>query len=81
MYEEFYDLRVKPFQVVPDPAFLYWSESHSMAFTMLRYSIMNASPLAETHFMFAGVCIHIDLRGIHFEEQHIGRMPAMEQNV
>jgi type II secretory pathway predicted ATPase ExeA len=45
MYEEFYGLRVKPFQVVPDPAFLYWSEGHSMAFTMLRYGVLNASPL------------------------------------
>ncbi len=45
MYEEYYGLSVRPFQVVPDPAFLYWSESHSMAFTMLRYGVLNSSPL------------------------------------
>lgn len=45
MYEEFYGLKMKPFQVVPDPAFLYWSGSHSMAFTMLHYSILSGSPL------------------------------------
>jgi type II secretory pathway predicted ATPase ExeA len=45
MYEEFFKLRVKPFQVSPDPAFLYWSDSHSMAFTMLRYGILNSSPI------------------------------------
>ena len=45
MYEELYDLESKPFQMAPDPAFLYWSESHRMAFTMLRYSLMNAAPL------------------------------------
>lgn len=45
MYEEFYGLKSKPFMMVPDPAYLYWSESHLMAFTMLRYGILNASPL------------------------------------
>lgn len=45
MYEEFYGLKSKPFQMIPDPAFLYWSENHLMAFTMLNYGILNASPL------------------------------------
>lgn len=45
MYEEFYGLATKPFQMVPDPAFMYWSESHQMAFTMLRYGILSGSPL------------------------------------
>lgn len=45
MYEEFYGLKMRPFQVVPDPSFLYWSEAHLMTFTMLRYGILSASPL------------------------------------
>lgn len=45
MYEEFYGLTRKPFQVAPDPDFLYWSGSHSMAFTMLHYSIISGSPI------------------------------------
>lgn len=45
MYEQFYGLNAKPFQMVPDPEFLYWSENHLMAFTMLNYGILNASPL------------------------------------
>ena len=45
MYESFYGLKVRPFQVVPDPSFMYWSEAHLMAFTMLRYGILSASPL------------------------------------
>lgn len=45
MYEAFFGLRAKPFQMVPDPSFLYWSDTHSMAFTMLRYSVMSTSPL------------------------------------
>ena len=45
MYEDLYGLKTRPFQMAPDPAFLYWSESHQMAFTMLRYGLMNAAPL------------------------------------
>ncbi len=45
MYENFYGLKAKPFQVVPDPSFLYWSEAHLMAFTMLQYGIISGSPV------------------------------------
>lgn len=45
MYEDFYGLRTKPFQMIPDPEFIYWSESHLMAFTMLRYGILSSSPM------------------------------------
>lgn len=45
MYEEFYGLKTKPFQMVPDPSFLYWSDGHLMAFTMLHYGILSGSPL------------------------------------
>lgn len=45
MYEDLYDLKTKPFQMAPDPTFIYWSDTHKMAFTMLRYSLMNAAPL------------------------------------
>lgn len=41
MYEEFYGLREKPFSILPDPDFIYWGRSHSMAFAMLEYSILN----------------------------------------
>lgn len=45
MYEQFYGLTSKPFLMVPDPSFMFWSESHEMAFTMMRYGILNGSPL------------------------------------
>ncbi len=41
MYEPFYNLRAKPFALVPDPRFIYWASPHSMAFAMLEYGIMN----------------------------------------
>lgn len=39
MYESHYGLRHKPFALVPDPRFLYWTGPHSMAFAMLEYGI------------------------------------------
>jgi general secretion pathway protein A len=41
MYESFYGFREKPFSLLPDPAFLFLSEKHRMALTMLQYGIMN----------------------------------------
>jgi len=40
MYEHFYGLREKPFTILPDPAYLYMSEGHAKALTLLRYSII-----------------------------------------
>jgi type II secretory pathway predicted ATPase ExeA len=41
MYETYYGLREKPFSILPDPKFLYFSRAHSMAFSMLEYGIVN----------------------------------------
>jgi general secretion pathway protein A len=41
MYESFYNFREKPFSLLPDPAFLYLSEKHRLALTMLQYGIVN----------------------------------------
>ncbi len=48
MYESFYGLTEKPFSILPDPAFLYMSKSHTHALTMLNYSLHNES---------AGICV------------------------
>ncbi len=39
MYEAFYNLRVKPFELVPSPDFLFLSRSHRKALTYLKYGI------------------------------------------
>ena len=39
MYTEFFNLKVKPFELVPDPAFLYQSRSHKKALNYLRYGL------------------------------------------
>jgi general secretion pathway protein A len=41
MYETFYGLKEKPFELLPDPAFLYMSKGHRAALTLLRYSIVS----------------------------------------
>jgi len=41
MYETFYQLREKPFSILPDPDLIYWGKMHSMAFTMLEFGVMN----------------------------------------
>ena len=39
MYEEFYNLRERPFNLVPDPEFLYLSPQHKLARAYLDYGI------------------------------------------
>lgn len=41
MYEAFYGFREKPFSIIPDPSFLYFSPKHRMAFDLLEYGMMN----------------------------------------
>src|ERR1700742_4090552 len=41
MYEAFYQLREKPFSILPDPDLIYWGKMHWMAFTMLEFGVMN----------------------------------------
>lgn len=40
MYENFYHLTTKPFQMVPNPAFLYLSDLHRNALTYLEYGVL-----------------------------------------
>ncbi len=39
MYEKFYGLKEKPFNITPDPRFLYFSDTHKEALAYLRYAI------------------------------------------
>jgi general secretion pathway protein A len=41
VYEGFYGFREKPFSILPDPSFLYFSRKHSMALDLLEYGLMN----------------------------------------
>lgn len=39
MYTKFYGLKCKPFELLPDPRFLYVSKNHDLALTHLEYGI------------------------------------------
>ena len=43
MYKELYGFHEKPFKLTPDPEFLYLSEQHEMALSMLYYGLHNES--------------------------------------
>ena len=39
MYEDFYGLSGKPFQLSPDPAFYFGSKGHTSAYSYLKYGV------------------------------------------
>ena len=39
MYENFYELKEKPFNLLADPAFLYLSKKHELALNYLEYGL------------------------------------------
>ena len=43
MYEAYYELRTKPFTLVPDPEFLFLGARHKMALNLLEYGLVNGS--------------------------------------
>jgi general secretion pathway protein A len=45
IYTEHFGLTERPFSLVPDPEFLYWSEQHRRAYTMLEYGLLTRSPI------------------------------------
>jgi type II secretory pathway predicted ATPase ExeA len=45
LYTDFFGFSERPFTLSPDPDFLFWSKSHSKAFTVLEFGIMTHAPL------------------------------------
>lgn len=45
IYTEFFGLTERPFSLVPDPNFLFWSEAHKRAYAMLEYGIITRAPI------------------------------------
>jgi len=43
MYETYFNLHVKPFELVPDPRFIFLSKSHKKALSFLNYGIQERS--------------------------------------
>src|SRR5690554_5777049 len=47
MYLEFFQLREFPFNITPDPKFLYFAASHRAAYDHLRYGILQRKGFIE----------------------------------
>ncbi len=45
LYSAHFGLTERPFSLLPDPDFLYWSTEHQRAYTMLEYGILTRSPI------------------------------------
>ena len=44
-YMDFYGFRERPFTLVPDPDFLFWSAQHRRAYSVLEFGIMSHAPI------------------------------------
>ena len=44
MYETFYNLRAKPFALLPDSDFLYAGSMHRAAYGLLEYGVLSQAP-------------------------------------
>ena len=44
LYIEFFGFTERPFTLLPDPDFLFWSRAHRRAYSVLEYGMMTRSP-------------------------------------
>ncbi len=45
LYTEQFNLRERPFTLLPDPDFIYWTPLHRRAYSILEYGILTRSPI------------------------------------
>ena len=45
LYTDFFGLKERPFTLLPDPGFLYWSRQHKRAFAVLEFGILSGAPI------------------------------------
>jgi general secretion pathway protein A len=45
IYTSHFGLRERPFTLVPDPDFMFWSPQHKRAFSILEYGILTRAPI------------------------------------
>lgn len=45
IYNAHFGLAERPFTLLPDPDFLYWSENHTRAYAMLEYGMLTHAPI------------------------------------
>ena len=45
LYTEYFHFAERPFSLLPDPDFLFWSKAHTRAFSILEYGLVTRAPL------------------------------------
>ena len=45
LYIEFFGFSERPFTLLPDPDFLFWSRAHRRAYSVLEYGVITRSPI------------------------------------
>lgn len=45
IYCSHFELKERPFSLLPDPSFLFWSPMHRRAYTMLEYGLLTHAPI------------------------------------
>jgi general secretion pathway protein A len=45
IYTEHFGFNLRPFALVPDPDFLFWSPAHKRAYAMLEYGVLTHAPI------------------------------------
>lgn len=45
LYTEYFGFSERPFSLLPDPDFLFWSKAHARAFSILEYGLVTRAPL------------------------------------
>lgn len=45
LYSDYFGLRERPFKLLPDPDFLFWSKIHKRAYAVLEYGILSSAPI------------------------------------
>ncbi len=45
LYTEYFNFTERPFSLLPDPDFLFWSPAHARAFSILEYGLVTRAPL------------------------------------
>ena len=45
LYSDFFGLSERPFKLLPDPDYLFWSRIHKRAYAVLEYGMLSVSPI------------------------------------
>lgn len=45
LYADFFGLKERPFTLLPDPSFIFWSAQHKRAFSVLEFGILSRAPI------------------------------------